>query len=37
MNPYPGTCGSGDLKGKGPNTFTNGAYIAKREAYRMLN
>jgi len=23
-NPWPGTCGSGDLKGKGPNTFTSG-------------
>jgi len=23
-NPWPGTCGSGDLMGKGPNTFTSG-------------
>ena len=23
-NPWPGTCGSGLLKGKGPNTFTSG-------------
>jgi catalase-peroxidase len=23
-NPYPGTCGSGPMKGKGPNAFTSG-------------
>jgi hypothetical protein len=23
-NPWPGTCGSGPLQGKGPNTFTSG-------------
>ncbi len=23
-NPWPGTCGEGELRGRGPNTFTSG-------------
>lgn len=23
-NPWPGTCGSGPMQGKGPNTYTSG-------------
>lgn len=23
-NPWPGTCGAGEMKGKGPNTYTSG-------------